>query len=59
MAKPVTVMLETVLAALKLSLEPPSLHQLGPFPLKPAHWLFKEVVCCEGLLVAAKALFNP
>jgi hypothetical protein len=36
-ANPVAVTFVTVLAARKLSVEPPSLNQPGPLPLKPDH----------------------
>ena len=51
--------LATVLAALRVSIELPSLNQSGgPDPLKPDHWLFNAVACCDGL-VDAKALLRP
>jgi hypothetical protein len=37
MENPVAVTFATVLAARKLSVEPPSLSQPGPLPLKPDH----------------------
>ena len=56
---PVAETFATVLAALRVSIEPPSLNQPGgPDPLSPDHWLFSAVVCCDGP-VDAKALLRP
>ena len=59
MENPVAETFATVLAALRVSIEPLSLnHPDGPEPLRLDHWLFSAVVCCDGL-VDAKALLRP
>ena len=56
---PVAETLATVLAALRVRVDMPSLNQAGgPEPLRPDHWWFSAVACCEGL-VDAKALLRP
>lgn len=59
MENPVAETFATVLAALRVSMEPPSLNQpVGPDPRSPDHWLFNDVVCCDGVF-EANALLRP